>query len=194
MGRALLSAWLLLAVAAALLPALDSSPLKMCPDEFITVLAKLHRKGQKMPPQLTFNQMLWIASILRATQAQTPDRPLNFLVFGLGADTPGWLQINCKGRTVFLENSAEWTRLVRHDIARDYNHSLEAYTVSYKGKMTQAQDFYAKPWLMDVPYEVSSACYEVILVDAPNGFNPAAGGQGRGAGWAPGGLLVPCWA
>ena len=32
----------------------------------------------------------------------------NFLVFGLGHDTPMWLALNSSGRTLFVESSDKW--------------------------------------------------------------------------------------
>lgn len=101
-----------------------------------------------------------------------PDKPVNYLVFGLGLDTPGWLQVNCRGRTVFLEHSADWVKQVTINIARDYNSTMESYTVAYKGNMSKPDEFFQKPWLMTMPQTVSNTCFDVILVDAPTGYNP----------------------
>jgi hypothetical protein len=49
--------------------------------------------------------------------------------------------------------------------------------VEYNGSVATADAFFANPWLMDMPSEVSDACWDVILVDAPEGFDATMPGM-----------------
>lgn len=49
---------------------------------------------------------------------------------------------------------------------------LEVYHVHYQGRMESADAFFAQPWLIDVPVAVNDTCWDVILVDAPQGYLP----------------------
>jgi hypothetical protein len=175
-----------LAACLALICVLATAPLRQsaappCSHDFVSAITRAHTTTSQHKPQLSIAQMLWISSVLQTYQGHHPATPLNFLVFGLGADTPGWLDANCQGRTVFLENNAHWLELATKELAKDYNHTLEAYTVAYKGRMDQPDAFFSSPWLLEVPAAVSELCCEVILVDAPWGFDPK---QGKSRSWA----------
>lgn len=64
--------------------------------------------------------------------------------------------------------------------------------VEYNTSVGHADDYYAKgPWSLDVPANVSSECYDVILVDAPQGYRSDLPGGWVGA-WLGGGC-VPGW-
>lgn len=145
-----------------------------CSNDFVSAIVSSHSRSQRYKPQLSFPQMLWIASALRTAQAEHGST-FSFLVFGLGADTPVWLAINCRARTVFVENSPEWIKLVTESIAVDYQGQLEAHAYTYKARMKDADEFFVNPWIMDLPKNVSDTCYGVILVDAPQGYSESAG-------------------
>jgi hypothetical protein len=162
----------LLIVAAWLTAASAARGRPQCSSNIVSIISGLFAPPVQHPPLLSKYQMLWMSSIVETTQALYPDRPVNFLVFGLGVDTPGWMQVNCRGRTIFLEHSADWVKLVTENIARDYNSTVESYSVSYKGDMSKPNEFFDRPWLMPVPEAVSQTCFDVILVDAPTGFDP----------------------
>ncbi|PSC72079.1 glucuronoxylan 4-O-methyltransferase 1-like [Micractinium conductrix] len=127
---------------------------------------------QPNPPQLRKDQLLRIAgSVHAASEARGGDSGARLLVFGVGFDSGVWAAVNCKGRTVFLEHNAIW--LGKATKKRD----LEAYLVSYRGDVGKPEEFFAKPWLMEVPAAIEDACWDVILVDAPTGYK--AGLPGR---------------
>ncbi len=90
----------------------------------------------------------------------------NFLVFGLGYDSPLWLEINKGGRTVFLEDNREWFDRITGSYP-----DLEAYFVTFPTKITQWQDLLDKPNELEIPLpvQVTNIHWDVILVDAPSG-------------------------
>jgi len=80
--------------------------------------------------------------------------PARVLVFGLGADSELWLWANRGGRTVFLEDRAEWVKAVA---------GAECYIVSYPG--------------FELPQTLSGIAWDVIFVDGPMGWRPEHPGR-----------------
>ncbi|HOT45913.1 MAG TPA: hypothetical protein PLM53_15355 [Spirochaetota bacterium] len=90
----------------------------------------------------------------------------SLLVFGMGNDTPLWLEINAQGRTAFLENSKEWHRKVRESCP-----TAESYLVTYTTKLSEWEqliDDYSR-LTVDLPPQVTDTKWDVILVDGPSG-------------------------
>jgi hypothetical protein len=54
---------------------------------------------------------------------------------------------------------------------------MQAYHVTYRGKIEAARDFFAAPWVMEMPPAIANLCFDIILVDAPEGWK--AGVPGR---------------
>jgi glucuronoxylan 4-O-methyltransferase len=82
--------------------------------------------------------------------------PLNLLVFGLGRDFELWVHLNKGGRTVFLEDNAEWMREVP---------GAETYLVKYPNLV--------------LPESVNAKIWDLIIVDAPMGWKPEHPGRGE---------------
>jgi hypothetical protein len=89
------------------------------------------------------------------------------LIFGHGFDSPIWSKANCKGRTVYLEDSGEWIQKV----TKSLDENAEVYKVKYQGTVGQATEFFREPWLMHAPENVSNDCFSLILIDAPAGYD-----------------------
>jgi hypothetical protein len=125
-------------------------------------------------PQLSKNQIHWIADELYAA-GLGKGVSTNLLVFGLGKDSILWRKLNCLGRTVFIENWKEWINKI---LALDP--SLEVYEVQYNTTLDKADEFFSQPWSLPVPSSVASDCFDVVLVDAPQGYStdPKAPGIG----------------
>jgi hypothetical protein len=89
-------------------------------------------------------------------------------VWAAGKDSILWRQVNCLGRSVFLENSPGWIKKV---LAMDS--ALEVYKVDYNTSVERADEWFnGGRWSLDVPAAVSNLCYDVILVDSPQGHAP----------------------
>jgi len=88
------------------------------------------------------------------------------LVFGVGEDSRLWQRANCNGHTTFLEEHSGWLHKVKSSI-RD----LDAHLVNYGTTCAGVASYMAYPFDMEVPEQVASECYDVILVDAPTGFD-----------------------
>jgi len=100
--------------------------------------------------------------------------PKKLLVFGLGNDSFFWTNLNRKGVTVFLEDNKEWFKNVMKK-----SENIKAYLVSYN---TQRKDWEImledKSLLeMTLPNDVEKEAWDVILVDAPAGWNDESPGR-----------------
>merc|ERR1712146_853730 len=78
------------------------------------------------------------------------------------------------GRTVFLEDSNEWLEMTQEQVP-----NIEAYLVSYNTKITEWKSLLNKPSLlkMELPQEIASIKWDVIIVDAPTGYDNKCTGR-----------------
>ncbi|CAN6326097.1 unnamed protein product [Urochloa humidicola] len=138
-------------------------------------------------PQQTADE---IGVSLRVLQRRAP---CNFLVFGLGHDSPMWAALNHGGRTVFLEEDASWISTVGS------NHpSLESYHVRYdtvltdsgallelrnhpscvaQADLSSAAEAGCRLALRDLPPVFREVEWDLIMVDAPTGWTPESPGR-----------------
>lgn len=103
--------------------------------------------------------------------------PCRMLVFGVGRDTPLWLDVNRGGTTVFLENVKQWA-----DFSRQASPEATVYDVSYgwtrRFMWPLLKRMSPDALLMrDLPPDVLETPWDVILVDAPRGTNWKAPGR-----------------
>lgn len=94
--------------------------------------------------------------------------PCRLLVFGLGNDSSFWVRLNRNGITVFLEDNKEWFDKITGNLK-----NIKAFLVSYN---TQRKDWMTmienKSLLeMTLPDDVEKEAWDIILVDAPAGWN-----------------------
>ena len=149
--------------------------------------ALVHYATSNVTPQQTAAEIGVSLRVLRRRS------PCNFLVFGLGLDSPMWAALNHGGRTVFLEEDASWIASVRSS-----HPGLESYHVTYDTRVTDADDLIAlrdhpgctaQP---DLAAAAEASCrlalrglppvfhdieWDLIMVDAPTGWTPEAPGR-----------------
>ena len=101
--------------------------------------------------------------------------PCNFLVFGLGHDAYIWNEINEGGKTVFLEDDAEWT-------SKFNDSGLEIFSVKYDTKAADHEKigFDEAKLKMDLPKAVTDVSWDMIFVDGPLSHNPPRPYKGPG--------------
>ncbi|KAG2615275.1 hypothetical protein PVAP13_3NG066600 [Panicum virgatum] len=149
--------------------------------------ALVHYTTSNTTPQQTADE---IGVSLRVLQRRAP---CNFLVFGLGFDSPMWAALNHGGRTVFLEEDASWIASVRSK-----HPSLESYHVTYDTVLTDAdallelRDHPACVAQPDLASAAEASCrlalrglplvfheleWDLIMVDAPTGWTPQSPGR-----------------
>jgi hypothetical protein len=92
--------------------------------------------------------------------------PCNFLVFGLGNDSPFWCEVNGQGRTVFLEDYQPW-----YEKITGIYPGIEAYRVTYPLNITRWREVLDRPedLQIELPSAVTDTRWDVILVDGPRG-------------------------
>jgi len=95
----------------------------------------------------------------------------NFLVFGLGRDTPLWAALG-PDQTHFLEHDQKW-------IAAYPEWADRIHRVHYTTRVEQYRELLGKPESLELelPETVSKREWDVILIDAPPGYE--AGTPGR---------------
>ncbi|KAL6905483.1 hypothetical protein ACP4OV_003084 [Aristida adscensionis] len=149
--------------------------------------ALVHYATSNTTPQQTADE---IAVSLRVLRRRAP---CNFLVFGLGFDSPMWAALNHGGRTVFLEEDASWIASVAAA-----HPSLESYHVAYDTVLTEADALLAlreHPGCVaqpDLAAAAEASCrlalrglppafheveWDLIMVDAPTGWTPQSPGR-----------------
>ena len=115
-----------------------------------------------------------LAIIIRTIRAYPGCR---LLVFGLGNDTPLWLQVNRRGTTVFLEDYDEWfTR-----ITEKYPQAT-AFKIDYPHDMTEWRELLDQPdeeLNVELPDGVPLGAWDVVLVDGPRGYKEIPEHKGR---------------
>lgn len=94
--------------------------------------------------------------------------PCKLLVFGLGNDSVFWLSLNRDGVTVFLEDDKDWFKKI---IKRSKD--IKAFLINYNTKRKDWKTFLEDTSLlnMTLPDDVEKEKWDIILVDAPAGYN-----------------------
>ncbi len=115
------------------------------------------------PGQATVEEYTLVHGVLRERA------PCRLLVFGVGRDTPLWLQINAGGTTVFLEDVRQWAV-----VARAASPGSTVYDVQYGLTRRFLWPLLrhrprASLMMRDLPPQVLETPWDVILVDAPRG-------------------------
>lgn len=96
------------------------------------------------------------------------------LVFGCSNDSPFWEKINRSGTTAFLEDDPEWVVKTRARLA-----TAAVHTISYGTSLTEWRRLLGSPFqlVMELPVEVGSRRWDVILVDGPAGHKDTQPGR-----------------
>ncbi|PKU60043.1 probable methyltransferase At1g27930 [Dendrobium catenatum] len=165
------------------LPSLQRSP--SLADELHSAL--LHYATSSIVPQQSRSEISISFNILRRRS------PCNFLVFGLGHDSPMWSAFNAGGTTVFLEEDPKWFQSVLRE-----SPTLRAYNIRYPTKLSEANDlirtYRSEPEclpprahlkgnkrcrlaLADLPDEIYKTEWDLIMIDAPKGYFAEAPGR-----------------
>jgi glucuronoxylan 4-O-methyltransferase len=124
--------------------------------------ALIHELVDRNPNQLSVSEYHYVAGVIATRPAA------RLLVFGVGNDSPLWLQVNQAGVTVFLEDSPFWAARALETIK-----VIDVRPVHYDTRRTDWESLLDSPperlWL-DLPNDVARASWDVILVDGPTGF------------------------
>ncbi|KAJ3379333.1 hypothetical protein HDU92_006764 [Lobulomyces angularis] len=103
---------------------------------------------------LTDNQMLAIFTILKIYEYGKIDSGPKLLVFGLGHDA--LFCIDYFTEEVFLQLPKDSTE-------------VNVIPVHYLSQIRNRTEYFMEPWLMDVPAEIKSECFDVVVIDGPTG-------------------------
>ena len=92
--------------------------------------------------------------------------PGNILVFGIGYDSPYWMDINSGGQTLFLEDSTYWIQKVKSQ-----NPTIVVEEITYTTKRRQWRRIIDQPekLQLSLPRAVLETFWDVVFIDAPRG-------------------------
>jgi glucuronoxylan 4-O-methyltransferase len=110
--------------------------------------------------QLSREELNAVAQVVREK------RPCRLLVFGAGNDSPYWARLNRGGRTIFLEDNAQWgATMLRRD------RCLTILPIDYRTRIAQWREFLEAPERLPIglPEAASRDQWDAILVDGPAG-------------------------
>lgn len=93
----------------------------------------------------------------------------NLLVFGVGRDSSTWVFLNRGGRTVFVEDLAEWAAR-----AKGQQPSLEVVEVTYETTLASSLLYSSRTDIPTptLPASITSRTWDVVVVDGPRGYLP----------------------
>lgn len=112
-----------------------------------------------------------ISAIVSVIRQKEPQR---FLVFGLGNDSLFWWMINRRRTTVFIEGDRDW-----YELTLEKYPQLDIHLVGYSTNISQWQEMFGSPTAFDLelPTEVVEGNWDLILVDAPDGWQETSPGR-----------------
>ncbi|GMH44948.1 hypothetical protein BSKO_12905 [Bryopsis sp. KO-2023] len=165
-----------------------SKKLQVRGDDFMQAVDSAHAElVMESQPQLSHSLVRWISAAgvlyhtnpgqmsheqyIEVTKALHRCKGCDMLMWGVGFDARLWCQMVAgHGRIVFLEGTPEWFELVKKEIV-----GIEAYLVPYKHNMREADALLRKELtdaelLVDLPSTVKNTNWDIIIVDAPQGY------------------------
>nr|KYP52938.1 hypothetical protein KK1_025139 [Cajanus cajan] len=147
--------------------------------------AILHYATSQVVPQQSLSEITITFDVLQSLK-----RPANFLVFGLGHDSLMWAGLNPRGKTLLLE---EHPKTVLKDAP-----DLRAHTVRYRTQLREADHLLSsyrseaacspasatlrgnercRLALHNLPDEVYTTEWDLVMIDAPKGYFAEAPGR-----------------
>ncbi len=137
------------------------------------IIRRRYKKSIQMSPGQ-------VHAILNAIALAGPKCKL--LVFGCGNDTRLWLEANRSGKTVFLESHPDWLA----EVSRR-NPTADIRRIEYPADLTVSNSLPIDEQRLStypVPAVMTEEAWDVIIVDAPQGFNGKAPGRALPIYWS----------
>jgi hypothetical protein len=121
-------------------------------------VVELDRRREQLKTQMWTRELAVVAAAIHA--------PTSLLVFGVGNDSPLWMELNPGGRTAFLEDDPTWFAQVTAA-----HPALEGHLVQYGTRRTQWRALLHSPdqLRMALPAPILEHRWDVVLVDGPAG-------------------------
>ncbi|TPV93366.1 MAG: hypothetical protein B7733_20880 [Myxococcales bacterium FL481] len=108
-------------------------------------------------------------------QAIAARRGGNVLVFGVGRDSPQWIDANAGGQVTFVEHEPAWIA-----VARDKTPGIDVVPTRYTTRAWAWRLSLLRPhrlYLRNLPSRIHETSWDVILVDGPQGYNRRCPGR-----------------
>ncbi|MEE9382653.1 MAG: hypothetical protein V3V08_04485 [Nannocystaceae bacterium] len=99
----------------------------------------------------------------------------NVLIFGVGRDSPHWIQANASGQVTFIEHEAEWIAM-----ARENTPGIDVVPTRYTTRTWAWRLSIHRPRrleMRDLPPRIRATSWDVIFVDGPQGYNRRCPGR-----------------
>ncbi|KAK8582948.1 hypothetical protein V6N13_069714 [Hibiscus sabdariffa] len=164
-----------------------SQPINGFSDMETQLRALVHYATSTIIPQQNYDEISVTYDVLRNRS------PCNFLVFGLGYDSPMWDALNPRGKTLFLEEDQKWVDDVLkgapnlHARAVKYRTQLKEASTLLNHYRTQLSCFPSNAYLRGndqcklaltgFPNEFYDTEWDLIMIDAPRGWFAEAPGR-----------------
>jgi hypothetical protein len=99
---------------------------------------------------------------------------VNFLIFGLGNDSPFWAEKNPGGHTVFLEDQERWIKKLSAECP-----FLKIHKIHYGTRLSDWKSLLDHPdkLKLDLPETITGTSWDMIIVDGPAGFHDRKPGR-----------------
>lgn len=158
-----------------------------------TLKERISKKSKSVKRKFGFDHIPWADIQLSHLEVQTiikeikKKRNCSLLVFGCGNDSVLWEKTNARGTTAFIEDNAHWANVARAQLQRS-----EVHVVNYESRQADWLHWLDQPdkLKMDLPDEVRSHRWDVILVDGPAGEHGERPGRMKSI-YAASGLVAP---
>lgn len=123
--------------------------------------ARIRELVERNPGQATFEEYKIVYDVVMRRA------PCNVLVFGVGRDSPLWIDGNQGGRTVFLEDVSAWAAYAREHVDQIEVHDVRYWTRRFMWNVLRYVPSLLR--MKDLPTSVENTAWDVVLVDAPRG-------------------------
>jgi hypothetical protein len=110
--------------------------------------------------QMTSQQYEHLAKVLLSRS------PCNLLIWGVGRDMAFWLDINRAGKTVFLEDNAEWLAIAK---GRPGGSTADIRKVTYSTSLRGYKTIPTSGYVVQLDADLLETAWDIIIVDAPAG-------------------------
>lgn len=129
---------------------------------------EIHKLVKSNPGQLSVEEYTTLSKMVERK------RPCNLLIFGVGNDSSLWLKLNQGGQTVFIEDNKQWFDTITKKLP-NINVLLVNYNTIRRNYLTLLHN--PEQLELTLPSNILNTKWDIIFVDAPNGYSDTSPGR-----------------